>query len=115
MAYDKFAVTNLRQAICKAKKEADKLGTAEDTGTYNFDTPAIELPDDVDISELRTSECRDWYGFTLEKIGSEYWHGYYWINNICNGMQMRRTKQAEAVVKSLNEQGYNAMVYYEMD
>ena len=111
----KFETTALRDAISKAKTAADALMGEPDHGTYNFDTPAIELPDGCDISEFKTRECSEWYGFTLERIDSEAWQGYYWINGICNGMQMRRTKQAEAVAKSLKEQGYNAVVYYQMD
>lgn len=111
----RFEVTALRDAICKAKAAADALSGTPDYGTYNFDTPVIELPDGYDISEFTTRESSEWNGFTLERIDSEEWQGYYWINGICKGMQMRRTEQAEAVAQCLNEQGYNAHVYYEMD
>lgn len=111
----RFEKSVLRQAICKAKAAADMLSSMADYGTYNFDTPVIELPEGYDISDFRTTESREWDGFTLERIESEAWKGFCWINGICNGMQMRRTKQAEAVAQSLTEQGYNAHVYYQMD
>ena len=112
----KFNVIALRDAICKAKDAAHALlNDYPDNGTFNFDTPAIELPDGIDLCELQGKDSSLWNGFTLERISSPSWKGWYWINGICNGMQMRRTKQAEAVANSLREQGYESYVYYQMD
>ena len=112
---ERFTTTALQNAICKAKDAAHALNDYSDYGTFNFDTPAIKLPEGIDIGELRSKECREEYGFTLERISSPDWKGWYWINGICNGMQMRRTKQAEAVADSLRKQGYESYVYYQMD
>ena len=97
-------------AIGKAIEAAHAV-TTPDYGTFNFDTPIIKLPDGTDIEEFRTRECREMCGFTLEA----YEDGFYFINGICNGAQMRRTKQAEAIAESLRSDGYTAYVYYQMD
>lgn len=97
-------------AMGKAIEAAHAVKIA-DEGTYNFDTPIIQLPEGTDTSEFRTRECREMYGFTLEA----YEDGFFFINGICNGAQYRRTKQAEAVADSLRESGYKAYVYYQMD
>lgn len=112
---ERFTTTALQGAISKARLAAEALMGEPDNGTYNFDTPCIRLPEGTDISEFRTRESRVYNGFTLERISSDMWRGYYWINGICDGMQMRRTRQAEAVAESLKAQGYDALVYYQMD
>lgn len=91
--------------------EAAHAVTIADNGTFNFDTPMVRLPDGTDISEFRTRECREWDGFWLEPNKD----GWFFINGVCNGMQYRRTKQAEAVAESLRNQGYETGVYYQMD
>ena len=97
-------------AIGKAIEAANAVDVP-DTGTYNFDTPMVKLPEGTDISEFRTRECREVDGFWLEANKD----GWYFINGVCSGMQYRRTKQAEAVAESMRWQGYEAAVYYQMD
>lgn len=91
--------------------EAAHAVTTPDEGTYNFDTPIVQLPDGTDISEFETRQHRQDYGWTLEA----YEDGFFFINGICNGAQYRRTKQAEAIADSLQADGYKAYVYYHMD
>ena len=85
--------------------------TVPDSGTFNFDTPIVKLPEGTDISEFRTREHHQDYGFWLEPCEE----GFCFVNGICNGARYRRTKQAETVADSLRSDGYTAYVHYQMD
>lgn len=110
----RFDKSRFYLAMGKAIEAAHAVDVA-DTGTYNFDTPIIKLPDGTDISEFRTRDHEYFYGFSLEEVGSGMYKGYCFISGVCNGMQMRRTKQAEAVADSLKAAGFTSGVYYQMD
>lgn len=111
---ERFLKQNLIDAILRAKAASDVFSAAPDEGTYNFDTPVIMLPDGYDITCMRTREFLEDYGFWLEQAHGDR-EGYYFINGICSGAQSRRTKRAEAVADSLIGDGYEAVVYYQMD
>lgn len=115
---DKYHVPEL---IGKYKKLADDLKAAlvyglenmgtDDGGTCNFDAPALFLTDwkkKLAEAAARTAGvgCFEWeflnnkaYVFSVRGAGQGY----------------TRTKAAEAMSHYLKEQGYEAMVYYQMD
>lgn len=105
---------NLVSALLKAHDAAIAVNTP-DEGTFNFDTPIIKLPEGADVNEINKDACSEFYGVSLERVDSGCYEGWYFINGLCSGMQMRRTKMAEAIAKSLKEDGYTAGVYYAMD
>lgn len=99
----------LEAAICKAEAAAQKYADTEDGGTCNFDTPIIK----VKATERQLAQM-DWQVF---KVGKRQPDGGTWYQILINlsGQGNRRTRMAEAAAKSLQESGYNASVYYEVD
>lgn len=108
----KQKVKNLVEALLKAKKAAEEFSNIEDGGTCNFDTCIIKLhrwaKNDIEAAEQESGVS----------IGDQLsgWHkGYRFLNDLCKGQAHRRTKMAEAAKKSLQADGYEVSVYYQMD
>lgn len=104
----------LRQAICEAQSAAMAHKDHPDGGTCNFDTPVITLPEGIkpkDAQDIKDADGRP----MLEKCGSRFWKGWWYVNVPLYGQADRRTKMAEAASESLEKAGINASVYYQMD
>jgi len=99
----------LEMAILKAEKAARKYADTEDGGTCNFDAPAVKLK-----ATERQLSGMEW---PMMKWGKRQPDGGTWFVILINlsGQGNRRTRMAEAAAKSLQESGYDATVYYEVD
>lgn len=99
----------LEYAILKAEKEAMKHADDDDRGSCNFDTPMICIN-----ATPKQVAGLEWQ---LEKVGKKKGVNgtWYFVYTHLEGQANRRTKMAEAVVKSLKEQGYISAVYYQLD
>ena len=98
----------LESAICNAKNAAREYENIEDGGTCNFDSPIIHL-EKADKKQLAMMD------FEVSPIGGRGWKDWYFVNIPLSGQGARRTKMAEAAAESLKADGYDAMVYYQMD
>lgn len=105
----KKEIDKLEMAILKAEKEAQKYADTEDGGSCNFDTPMIK----VKATEKQLAQM-DWQVFKVGKRQSDRETWYQVLINL-SGQGNRRTRMAEAAAKSLQEQGYESSVYYEID
>jgi len=106
-------VTELTNALIKAKEEAQKYINTEDGGTCNFDCPAIDYREmhmskakaveAIKNAGLRCFEWKSWGGMMLVICG------------IGAGQGNRNTRMAEAAHESLKSSGISATMYYHMD
>lgn len=105
-------VNKLIEAIERANKAALSIENNEDGGTCNFDTPIIKL-DRWTEEELHHVKKQ-----TDVSIGdklSGYHKGYRFVFTEMEGQANRRTRMAEAAKKSLQNDGYDVSMYYQMD
>ena len=101
----KEEVRLLSIALKKAQEESMKFADSEDGGSCNFDTPVLFLK----------ATRKQLQGLPLTKIDYGSWKGGWFVEIPIYGMGNRRTRMAEAIAKSLNESGFNAGVYYQLD
>lgn len=95
------------EAVNNASVEATKYADTEDGGSCNFDTCMVKIKIPKKFREQTSLKL---YAF------SGFWRGYYGIYSIpYSGQGNRRSRMAEAAAKSLEAQGYDATVYYQMD
>lgn len=98
----------LETAVKTAVEKASMLSNTEDGGTCNMDSCilGVKIPKHLrEQTSLNLYLC-DWGRY----------RGWYFLQDIpCNGCGNRRTRQAEAASASLEEAGYRADVYYEID
>lgn len=95
-------------AVAKAAEEANKFKDTEDGGSCNFDACCVRIK--------IPKKFREQTSLNLYKMDGILWRGCYMIYSIpYSGQANRRTRMAEAACKSLEEQGYDAHVYYQLD
>lgn len=102
---NKEEVRLLSIALNKAQSESMKFAESEDGGSCNFDTPILSLK----------ATKKQLQGLPLTKIDYGFWKGWWFVNLPIYGMGNCRTRMAEAIAKSLNESGFNASVYCQLD
>jgi hypothetical protein len=105
-------VQNLVNALKKSNEAALKLKDTEDGGSCNFDSPIIKLP------RWKESEIKEASEESGVDIGDQLsgWHkGYRFVGTVKYGQANCRTRMAEAAKKSLEADGYDVSMYYQMD
>lgn len=100
-------IDKLEYALLKAQKAANELKYVDDGGSCNFDTVAIK----VNATKKQLAQI-EW---AIEKIGSKMWRGWAFVYLDLCGQANRRTRMAEAAAKSLQKDGFDACVYYQLD
>lgn len=108
------AMRRLIDALLRAADAARIAANAdggEDGGTCNFDSPALELPR---WREADIRYCAKTAGTTVFT-----WHiggKRLWVFGVpLGGQANRRSRQAEAMTRSLADAGYDACEYCQMD
>lgn len=99
----------LEMALLKANNDAQAYADTEDGGSCNFDSLAIK----VKATEKQMSQL-DWFTFKWGKRGKDGKTWYVIELDYC-GQGNCRSRMAEAACKSMEAQGYEATVYYQMD
>lgn len=99
----------LERALATANEAAQKYADTEDGGTCNFDALAIKVK-----ATEKQMKWLDWFTFKWGKRESDG-KTWYVIELDYSGQGNRRTCMAEEACRSMKEQGYDAMVYYQMD
>lgn len=101
----------LTAALKRAKKAAEAYRSSEDGGTCNFDSPCL-----TSWRGMKKSLVVD----AIKAAGLDAWDwnfcGVHLV--ICGGtcgQGNRRSRMAEAMAKSLCDDGYDAGMYYQMD
>lgn len=97
----------LEYALAKANQAAKLFANSEDGGTCNFDTPIINIK----ATQKQVASL----DFELSKCTWGLYKGWWFVDLPLYGQGNRRTRMAEAIAKSLNESGFNARVYYQVD
>jgi hypothetical protein len=109
---NKIEIEKLADALKRADKAALAVANTEDGGTCNFDTPLIKLP------RWKTSEIKEVSEKSGIEIGDQLsgWHkGYRFVDTTKHGQANCRTRMAEAAYHSLEADGYDVCMYYQMD
>ena len=101
-----IALNNSLIKAAKAAKEFENFGN--DGGSCNLDFPAIKI--DIRKNEIAKLDYKLGY-----KLNTKLWKGWRPIEIPLEGMASRRTRMAEAAVKSMKEDGYDVRVYYQLD
>lgn len=99
----------LEHDICNAEISARDFAAVDDGGTCNFDTPIVNLGKGVNKKKLAEMDWR------IEPVSERGNGGWYFVFIDLRGQANRRTKMAEAAAKSLQESGWEASVWYQMD
>lgn len=99
---------HLADALLRANESAMTKSGVDDGGSCNFDTAVIKL------RGIRAREAEQ-LPVRLSKITSGYWKGWYFVFGELWGQGNRRTAMAEAMAKSLENDGYESAVYYQLD
>ena len=92
-----------------AAKEAAKSGN--DGGTANLDSLALRLPRARETKVLEVIRDADLYC----RHKSNWLGPCYFISHGCGGQGDRNTRAVEAMKKSLTTDGWDVMIYYQMD
>lgn len=100
----------MEMALLKANESAQAYANTEDGGTCNFDALAIK----VKATEKQMKQL-EWWSFKWMKRDPTDGKTWYVIGLDYNGQGNRRTRMAEAACKSMEAQGYQSTVYYQMD
>lgn len=105
-------VVKLSDALKRANIEALKFSNIDDGGSCNFDSPVIKL--------LRWKDSEIKHASLLASVDvghqlSGWWKGYRFVSSVMYGQGYRRTRMAEAAKKSLEADGYDVSMYYQMD
>lgn len=105
-------ILKLEEALAKANEAAQDVAHVDDGGTCNFDSVVIRLPRwrEKDIHQVLEDT-----GFDIGDQLSGWFSGYRFVWFPYEGQANRRTMMAEAAKKSLQEDGYDVCMYYQMD
>lgn len=95
------------RALNAAKNEMLKYSDTEDGGTCNFDTPVVRIK----ASEKMMSQS----DYRIVKVDEKGWKDCWFVFLPLMGQGNRRTRMAEAAAEVLRCNGFDAMVYYQMD
>lgn len=101
----------LTEALIKARKKAAELNGTPDTGSCNFDSLELHLPNYRKDKVIEAIEAAGLSGFDTIRWGSTL----YVITPPDAGQAYNRTAKAEVMSKSMQADGYNASVWYQMD
>lgn len=98
-------------ALREARVAAYAHDSDPDDGTCNFDAPAVDLPRwrEADVEACAEAAGLRCHGWTL--FGGKMWV----FSVLVAGQANRRTHAAEAMTKVLNDHGFTALTYYQMD
>lgn len=103
----------LVNALKKAQEEADKFRDYPDGGTVNSDTVTIAIKQWYESDVFIVSELS---GIKIgRKLGARLWKNSRRVNIHTHGQGARNTKQMEVACKVLQESGYDATMFYQMD
>ena len=98
-------------ALSAAKAAAEAARPGDDGGTANVDSPFLHsqrgLTRDAVENAARLA------GVGVHRYRSSWWNG--WFVSLTAGQGAQRTRMAEAAVRTLNECGEEASVYYQID
>ncbi|SKC62150.1 hypothetical protein [Maledivibacter halophilus] len=101
----------LNNSLIKARKASMKAGNIEDGGTANLDCVFLRLPRAREDKVLETIK-----GAGLYCRGKRKWIGNgYMISPVGCGIANSRNRAMEAMKKSLEDDGYDVLPYYQMD
>ena len=100
----------LEVALLKANNDIQAYAGTEDGGSCNFDSLAIK----VKATEKQMKQL-DWFTFKWLKRDPADGKTWYVIELDYWGQGNCRSRMAEAACKPMEEQGYEATVYYQMD
>lgn len=108
----KDKVRDFIHAIDKANRAALIERETPDSGTCNLDSVVIRLPywKEKDLEEVREA--------TQVHISSKLsgiWSGYRFLGTRSTGQAHRNTIMVEAAYNSLKEDGYDVLMYYQID
>ena len=99
--------TMFEKALVAAKNAMMKFAEVEDGGSCNFDTPVRRIK----ASEKMMSQS----DFRIVKVDEKGWKDCWFIFLPLMGQANRRTMMAEEAVRVLQLNGFDAMMYYQLD
>lgn len=102
---------HLVDALRKAAAEAEPFGSTEDGGTCNFDSLELTLQGYREAETLKAAEEAGLMAFTTKIFKQKV----YVVSVPISRQGNARTRQAEAMAKTMQALGYSASVYYQMD
>lgn len=101
----------LVDALRRAAEIAKPFGNTEDGGTCNFDSLELSLPGYREAETLKAAEKAGLRAWTTKIFKTKVY-----VVSVPVGRQGNaRTRQAESMKKTMQELGYDASVYYQMD
>ena len=101
----------LADALCKSAEIAKPFGSTEDGGTCNFDSLELHLHGYREMETLKAAEMAGLRAWTTKIFKTKVY-----VVSVPVGRQGNaRTRQAESMKKTMQELGYDASVYYQMD
>lgn len=101
-------VTDLREANAAAKAAADAI---DDGGSANLDSVFLRIPRQREEKVLQAiSDAGLYCRRKREWIGAGYM-----ITPTCGGQANKRAKAVEVMKKELNDRGWDALGFYQMD
>ena len=102
---------HLVDALRKAAAEAEQFGNTEDGGTCNFDSLELTLQGYREAETMKAAEQAGLRAFTTKIFKQKV----YVVSVPISRQGNARTRQAEAMAKTMQVLGYSASVYYQMD
>jgi hypothetical protein len=101
----------LVDALRRAAEIAKPFGSTEDGGTCNFDSLELTLPGYREAEILKAAEEAGLRAWATKIFKTKV----YVVNVPVSRQGNARTRQAESMKKTMQELGYDASVYYQMD
>lgn len=106
-------ISKLVAVLKKAQQAADQFKDHQDEGSANLDSVTITLKHWTEDSVNTVSNQS---GIRIgRKLGSSMWRNSRFVHFDTHGARARNTFACEAACKVLQEEGYEASVYYKMD
>lgn len=105
-------VIKLSEALERANEAALLLSETNDGGTCNFDSPVIRL---LKWKDYEIKQACELAGIEIGDKLSGFWRNYRFVSTSMYGQANCRTRMAEAAKKSLEADGYDVAMYYQMD
>lgn len=105
-------VIKLSEALIRANEAALLLSETNDGGTCNFDSPVIRL---LKWKDYEIKQACELAGIEIGDKLSGFWRNYRFVSTAMHGQANCRTRMAEAAKKSLEADGYDVAMYYQMD
>lgn len=105
-------VIKLSEALERANEAALLYKDFNDGGSCNFDSAVIRL---LRWKETEVKQASELAGIEIGEQLSGWWRGCRFVSTAMHGQASRRTKMAEAAKKSLEADGYDVAMYYQMD